>query len=154
MIVKDYDLGFSFEISDEFTEISRDKYSVFNVDDDTLHYFLYLDEESNEYPFAIIKGKKCETIEEYEQQIVTEVNEFQNLYSEADVSPVLTIQVEGSRRLDRVSIDFKDGGYKTVVYFTYVGGHLVTASTSIESDADAYEGSVFKIFNSIKEMEN
>ncbi len=152
MLVKDYDLGFTFEIDDQFTEISRDKYQIFDVDEDTLHYFLYLDEESNEYPFAIIKGKKCADIKEYEEELVKEVNELSDLYTEANVSAIFTIQVEGSRRLDRVSIDFKDGGYMTVVYFTYINGYIVTASTSIERDADDYEGSVFRIFNSMREI--
>lgn len=153
MLVKDYDLNFTFEMNDDFTEISKDKYSVFGVDDDTLHYFLYLDENSQEYPFALVKGKKADSVEAYEKIILDEVEEFKKLYGDAEVSDVFTIEPKGGRRVDRVSIDFNDGGYMSVVYFTLVHGYVVSASTCILEDADNYEGNLYAIMSSIKEIE-
>ena len=153
MLVKDYELNFTFEISDEFNEISKDKYKVFGVDDDTLHYFLYLDENNEEYPLALIKGKECANIEDYEKTIQAEVDQFKKEIPSAVVSDIFTIEPEDGRRVERVSIDYQDGGFMTVVYFTYVGGHVVSASTSILEDADDYEAGLYKIMQSIKEME-
>ncbi len=154
MLVKDYDLGFTFEISDEFTEITRDKYSVFDVnDEDTLHYFLYLDDESTEYPFAIVKGSKCDSVEEYEKTLQHEVDQFKELYTDAVVSEIITLNDPEGRKVERVSIDFQDGGFISVVYYTLVNGYIVSASTSIVQDGDEYEASLYNIFNSIKEVE-
>ena len=152
MLVKDYDLNFTFEISDDFTEISKDKYDVFGVDEDTLHYFLYLDQENQEYPFSLIKGKEFKSDEEYEKTILGEVEELQKLYADAYISDVYTIKAEGQRRLDRVSIDFNDGGFMSVVYYTPVNGHIVTSAASIIEDADEYEAGLYKLMSSIKEM--
>ena len=154
MLVKNYDLGFTFEISDEFTEITRDKYSVFDVNEDTLHYFLYLDDDSTEYPFSIVKGSECSSIEEYEKILQSEVNQFKELYTDATVSGIITLKDEKGRRVERVSIDFKDGGFISVVYYTLVNGHIVAASTSVTNDGDEYEASLYQIFNSIKEVED
>lgn len=153
MLVKDYELNFTFEIGGEFTEISKDKYSLFGVDMDTLHYFLYLDDNGQEYPFAMVKGKKCKDYAEYEKNIVAEVKEFEKLYPDATISEVITIAPEDRHRVERVSIEFNDGGYMQVVYFAFVNGYTVSASTCIEEDVDDYEVGLYQVMASIKEMD-
>ena len=63
MLVKNYDLNFTFQMEDDFTEISKDKYSVFGVDEDsTLNYFVYIDEDDgSESGFSLIKGANTGT---------------------------------------------------------------------------------------------
>ena len=154
MLVKDYDLNFTFEMPDEFTEISKSKYDVFGVDEaSTLHYFLYLDEDNNEYPFSIYKGEKCDSIEEYEKVVLDEVEKFKEEFPDATVQDVYSITAPNGRRVERLAIDFNDGGYLLVVYYTLVNGYIVTASANILEDADEYEAGLMDIMLSIKETE-
>ena len=154
MLVKNYDLNFTFQMEDDFTEISKDKYSVFGVDEDsTLNYFVYIDEDDgSESGFSLIKGAKCDSVEDYEKKLLEEVNQFQELFPDATIGTVFSIQPKGGRRVDRVIIDFNDGGYLTAVYYTLVNGYIVLASTHILEDADKYEEGLLRIMLSIEEM--
>ena len=153
MLVRDYELGFTFEIGNDFSEISKDKYELFGVDESVLHYFLYIDDDGNENPFSLIKGAKCASVEEYENTIATEIEKFQELYDDADVSNVIKIETEDGRRLDRFTVDFNDGGYLMVFYYTMVHGTIVSACANIIDDADEYEAGLMAVMLSIKETE-
>lgn len=147
MLVKDYDLGFTFEVNNEFTELSKAKYDLFDVPKDTLHYFIYLDDDDNEYPFAITKGPKCADETAYEQAIIADGQKLKDENEGATVYDLATIRMQDDRRIDRMTVEYDGTMYAK--YYTYIGGYMVTAAVEIDKACDENEEGLYLLFASI-----
>ena len=66
MKYRNYEVGFTFEVPDVFSEVKQSSYNVFDVPEDTMHYFICLDENGDIIrSFSMVKDGPCNSDEDF-----------------------------------------------------------------------------------------
>lgn len=141
------DYGFSFEISDSYTEVKKEDYKKFHLDETTLHVFTKLEGKAPK-SISINRDDECPQDSQYLQLIQLNINNMQKMGMEILNRSFIT--TESGRRIDKTICVFKD--LKFCVYFTRVKKILISASIVIGADRDKNEAELYNIFASIKEL--
>ncbi len=151
MLVKNYELKFSFEVNDDFSEIKSTSYEAFNVAPNTIHYFVKLDDEGNVgRVLSLCKDKKCTNEEEVLAVVKRNVEQMKkfgfDLIFEND------FETHKNRKIyRRVFID-EEQEHAFVTYFTLIKGVLIASTTEITEFYDEYEEEMYEIFATIEEF--
>lgn len=141
------DYGFSFDISDSYTEIKKSDYKKFHLEESTLHVFTKLEGKTPK-SISIIRDDECPQDSQYLQLIQLNINNMQKMGMEILNRSFIT--AENGRRIDKTICVFKE--LKFCVYFTRVKNMLISASIVISADRDKNEAELYQIFASIKEL--
>ncbi len=151
MLIKNYELGFSFEISDDYSEIKESSYPAFNVGKNTLHYFIQLDDAGEiSKVFSICKDKKCENEETALNLVKANVDVMEKvgfkLISENDFETHL------GRKIYRRVFEDEEGEHTFVTYFTVVHNTVIASTVEILDSYDEYEEEMYAVFVTINEF--
>ena len=151
MLIKNYELGFSYELSDDYSEIKESSYKAFGVGPNTLGYFVQLDEAGEiDKVFSLVKDKVCINDEE----IKTLIDQNIKTLKKAGFDMVYENDFEtdqGRKIYRRVFVDeTKELTY--VTYFTLIHNTIVTSTTQILDFYDEYEEEMYAVFASITEI--
>lgn len=153
MKYRNYEVGFTFEVPDEFSEVKSSSFPVFNVDPNTMHYFIKLDEKGNVIrALSFNKDEPCKTDDDAIRIITTTIQQLEELGYH--VLQFNELKTDGGKFIQRAV--FYDENLKAdlgvLMYFMRVKDAIVTSSCYITEFYDGYEDELFDIFNSIKEV--
>ena len=153
MKYRDYKIGFTFEVPDYFSEVRESSYEIFDVAEDTLHYFIQLDDEGEIVRNFSIGARE---LTDKNQDAKEAVDSFVEMLDEMGYVRVQdnVLITESGREIYRYVLYDEDIGTEMAVltYVTKVKDHLITSSCLIEEFYDFFEQEMFKIFDSIEEM--
>lgn len=151
MLIKNYELGFSYELSDDYSEIKESSYNAFGVGPNTLNYFVQLDEEGQiDKVFSLVKDKTCLD----EKEIKSVISDNIASLKKAGFKMVYENDFEtdqGRKIYRRVFVD-ETGELTYVTYFTLIHNTLVTSTTQILDFYDEYEEEMYAVFASMVEI--
>lgn len=151
MLIKNYDLGFSFEISDEYSEIKELSYGAFGIDKSTLNYFVQLTEEGEiDKTFSLCKDRVCINEEEVKECLLQNVNKIKKAGFELIYENEFDTHT-GRKVYRKVFVDEKKE-VMFATYFTLINKTIVASTTQIIDFYDEYEEEMYAIFASIKEL--
>lgn len=150
MLIKNYELGFSFEISDDYSEIKEQSYKAFGVGPGTLNYFVQLDDNGEvDKVFSICKDKVCINEEEIQKCIDKNIAAIEKTaFKCTDRSD---FEINGRKIYRCVFVD-AEAELSYVTYFTLIHQTLVASTTQFLESYDEYEEEMFAIFASIEEI--
>ncbi len=151
MLIKNYELKFSFEISDDYNEIKSTSYSAFEVAPNTLNYFVQLDDSGEiSKVFSICKDKVCNN----EEEIFAVIDNNVSLLKNAGFDLVEHNEFEthlGRRIYRRVFLD-ETQEHAFVTYFTLVHNTLIASTVELLDSYDEFEEELYAVFVTIKEF--
>lgn len=153
MKYRNYEVGFTFEVPDDFSEVKQSSYEVFNVPADTMHHFIQLDDNGDIVrSFSITKSEPMETDDQIKEYIDKNLAQLDELGIHKVVQN--QIQTTDGRTIDRVVL--YDENMKEdlgiLTYFMKVKNVLIMASCYIVEFYDEYEEELYDVFDSIKEV--
>ena len=152
MKYRDYKVGFTFEVPDYFSEVREASYEVFEVANNTLKYFILLDDEGE-----IIRSfsfTKDETPIKSDQDYKDVLEE--NLYTMEEIGLTQVINSEFTTEkgihVDRyVFADLEDDdNIGILMYFARIKDAFVVSSTYIQNFDDFFETEMRTIYESIE----
>ena len=153
MKYRNYEVGFTFEVPDDFSEVKQSSYEVFNVPEDTMHHFIQLDDNGDIVrSFSITKSEPMETDDQIKEYIDKNLAQLDEL----GIHKVIQnqIQTTDGRTIDRVVLydENMEEDLGILTYFMKVKNVLIMASCYIVEFYDEYEEELYDIFDSIKEV--
>lgn len=153
MKYRNYEVGFTFEVPDVFSEVKQSSYEVFGIPADTMHYFICLDDDGNiERSFSIIKEGSCNSEEDFQNIVKYSLEDLDEIGVHVIESSQFTTE-EGKVVERRVMYDENmEEDLGILMYFIRVKDVVVMSSCYIEEFYDANEDELFTVFNSIKEV--
>ena len=153
MKYRDYKIGFTYEVPDYFSEVRESSYEIFNVAEDTLHYFIQLDDDG-EIIRNFSMGAKGPI--EKDKDVKIAVDNFIDALKELGYVIIKEniLTTDNGRKIYRYVLfdDEIEQDLAVLVYLTQVKDHLVTSSCLIEEYYDSFEQEMFSIFNSFEDM--
>lgn len=154
MKYRDYKVGFSVEVPDYFSEVKEASFEVFGVSENTLKYFILLDDEGEVVRSLSLtrNPEPLKTEDEYIEAIRKNISAMEELgykvvYNNALVMP-------NGREVERVFFfdDRIEEDVAILAYFTKVKDYLIVSSTICQEFYDDFESELLEIFNSIEEI--
>lgn len=146
MKVLNKEYKFSFEVPDEYKEISKNDYEKYHIDPSTLHVFVKMDGNT---PRTISINRDDTFADEDDYLALIQLNATNMEKMEMKITNRSFMTTENKRRIDKISSSFK--GLKFCTYFTRIGNMLIAASVEVEADRDEHEVELYSIFASIRE---
>lgn len=152
MKYRDYKVGFAFDVPDYFSEVRESSFEVFNVAENTLKYFILLDDDGEIVrSFSFTKdGTKVETDEKYKEVLEKNIA----IMDEVGFTKVTNNQLKTEKGLiiDRyVFADLEmEENIALLVYFTRIKDAFITSACYIGEFYDEFENEMFEIYNSIE----
>lgn len=154
MKYRDYKVGFTVELPDYFNEVREASYDVFDVAEDTLKYFIILNDDGEvERSLSLNKNaEEVKTDEEYKQAVEKAISDFESLGLTKILHGEMTL--ESGRKVDRLIMFDKEQEENVAIlfYFTRVKNSLVCSSSYVVEFYDQFETELINIFNSIEEL--
>ena len=147
MKVLNKEFRFSFEIPDEYREISKSDYEKFNIDESTLHVFVKMEGNT---PRTISINRDDTFADEDDYLALIQLNASNMEKMEMKITNRSYMTTERGRRIDKISSEFK--GLKFCTYFTRIGNMLIAASVEVNADRDEHEAELYSVFASINEQ--
>ena len=152
MKYREYKVGFTFEVPDYFSEVRESSFEVFNVADNTLKYFIFLNDEGEVLrSFSFSKDKDVVKTDEQYQEVL---NKNINLMEQAGFTKVINNQLKADNGLliDRyvyADLEMKEK-VGLLVYFVRIKDAFIVSSCYITDFYDFFEQEMFDIYNSIE----
>jgi len=154
MKYRDYKVGFTFEVMDHFSEVRESSFEVFDVADNTLKYFILLDDEGEiERSLSITKDSaEIKSDEDY----ATAIDRNVALMEEMGYVKLMNnqLQTEKGYIIDRYV--FGDPEIEEtiglLVYFMRLKNSLLISSCYIGELYDDFENEMFFMYNTIEEL--
>ena len=154
MVYRDYQIGFSVEMPDHFSEVREASYEVFNVSEGTLKYFIVLNDDGD-----ILRSLSFNTEEarvnnkdEFLEVVKRNIEQLEHAGMKKVMNDTLT--TPSGREIERYimcDID-EEVDYGILIYFTKIKNRVVVSSTPVFEFFDVYETELFEIYDSIKEL--
>lgn len=153
MKYRNYEVGFSFEVPDNFSEVKQSSYEVFGVSPETMHYFICLDDDGNVIrSFSINKDEPCKSDEDYIEIIKKTLEQLDELGFH--VLQNNELKTENDKIIERFVLydENMEENLGILLYFMRVKDAVITSSCYIVEFYDEFEDELFSVFNSIKEV--
>lgn len=153
MKYRNYEVGFTFEVPDDFSEVKSSSFPVFDVDPATMHYFICLNEKGDvTRSISLNKDEPCKTDDDAVKIITTTLNQLEELGYH--VLQFNELKTDDGKYIERFVFydENLEADLGVLVYFMRVKDALITSSCYITEFYDGYEDELFGIFNSIKEI--
>ena len=152
MKYRDYKVGFSFEVPDYFSEVRETSYEVFDVAENTLKYFILLDDDGEVVrSFSIVKDEEqVKTDEQYNEVLQKNIDTMEQLGYTKVINNQL--KTDSGMIIDRyvfADLDMEEN-IAVLVYFVRIKDSFVTSSCYIGEFYDEFEEELFNIYNSIE----
>ena len=152
MKYRDYKVGFSFEVPDYFSEVRETSYEVFDVAENTLKYFILLDDDGEVVrSFSIVKDEEqVKTDEQYNEVLQKNIDTMEQLGYTKVINNQL--KTDSGMIIDRyvfADLDIEEN-IAVLVYFVRIKDSFVTSSCYIGEFYDEFEEELFNIYNSIE----
>jgi len=152
MKYRDYKIGFTYEVPDYFSEVRESSYDVFDVAEDTLHYFIQLDDEGEIIRNFSMGAKTIDGDNDIESIVADYVASME----EAGYVKLLenTITTTNGRTIYRYTFYDEDieEDVGILTYLIKVKDSVITSSCFIKEFYDFYEQEMYGIFDSIQEL--
>ena len=145
MTIINFDLNFTFEIPDDYEEITKKAYKEYNLDASTLHVFIRASEDKPFNSISINRDADVKDEKEYEEIVDLNIDNMTKIGFE-NFSLVTYKSKNG--RVDILYSSFKR--IKYVTYFTCVNGTVIASSAEIKEKGDQNEKDLKGIFDSIE----
>lgn len=153
MKYRNYEVGFTFEVPDNFSEVKQSSYEVFNISPDTMHYFICLDDNGDvTRSFLINKDEPCKTDDDMISIIQTSLKQLEEMGYH--VLQFNELKTESGKYIERFVFydENLDADLGVLMYFMRVKDAVISSSCYITEFYDQYEEELFSVFNSIKEI--
>ena len=152
MKYKDYKVGFTFEVPDYLSEVREASYEVFNVAENTLKYFIMLDDDGEIVrSFSFSKDEAPVKTDTAYKEVLEK-----NLQAMEDLGLTKLINTEFTTakgiHVDRyVYVDLEmDEAIGLLLYFARIKDSLVVSSCYISNFDDFFETEMRNIYESIE----
>ena len=146
MKYRDYKVGFTVEVPDYLSEVKEASYEVFNVADNTLKYFILLDDDGEVVrTLSIAKDDRVvKTEEEYLEVVESSVVEMEDIgFKRVFNNTMITPSGRVVERYFLCDVELEEN-IALLAYFTRVKDSVVVSTT--------YVTELFDIFDSIQEL--
>jgi len=153
MKYRNYEVGFTFEVPDNFSEVKPSSYEAFDVRPETMHYFICLDDKGEIMrAFSINKDVPCNTDDDMVNIIKTTLEQLDQLGYH--VLQFNELKTESGKLIERFVFydENLDKDLGILMYFMRVKDAVVVSSCYIKEFYDEYEDELFTVFNSIREI--
>ncbi|MBR4770451.1 MAG: hypothetical protein IK090_05935 [Clostridia bacterium] len=146
MQIVNKELGFTYDVPDDFKEIPKEKYKEYNIEEGTLGVFVKL---IDGVPFTISLNRDDDAPDEKTYKELVDENAFN--MKRMGMTIIGRVERAGKRaKIDVLYSEFK--GLRFVTYFTTICGIMVACSTEIKEKDDEFDKTVAALFESIKEI--
>lgn len=146
MQIVNKELGFTYDVPDDYKEIPKEKYKEYNIEEGTLGVFVKM---IDGVPFTISLNRDDDAPDEktYKELVAENAANMKRM----GMTIVEQIEQTGGRaKIDVLYSEFK--GLRFVTYFTTVCGIMIACSVEIKKKGDKSDVIVSDLFNSIKEI--
>lgn len=154
MKYRDYKVGFTVEVPDYLSEVKEASYEVFNVADNTLKYFILLDDDGEVVrTLSIAKDDRVvKTEEEYLEVVESSVAEMEDIgFKRVFNNTMITPSGRVVERYFLCDVELEEN-IALLAYFTRVKDSVVVSTTYVTEFFDEFENELFDIFDSIQEL--
>ena len=153
MQYRDYRVGFTFEVPDEFSEVKEASYEVFEVAPNTLHYFIELDDDGEIVrSFSLSNDRKVKDEKDCERLADDSVALLESNGFKVEDREKLTTNKDRIIYRYVLRDDENDGNPLMVIYFTRIKDQVVISSRFINEGYDENELEMLQIFDSFEEL--
>lgn len=154
MKYREYKVGFTFDVPDYFSEVRESSFEVFDVPENTLKYFIILDDDGEiERSFSFNRDDEpVKTKEDFLNAVESNISNMEELgYTRVYTD---TITTESGREIVRhfMCDTEMEENLAIVMYFTHIKNNLVCSSTFGREFFDSPESEMLEIYNSIEEL--
>ena len=154
MKYREYKVGFTFEVPDNFSEVREASYEVFNVAENTLKYFIELNDDGE--IVRSISLNRDEGLVKTDDDLKNAIQDNVELLEQAGLTQVENniLITDSGRQIHRyVFADLEqEENIGLLFYFTRIKNALIVSSCYINNFYDFFEDELFNIFNSIEEL--
>ena len=153
MKYRNYEVGFTFEVPDVFSEVKQSSYNVFDLPEDTMHYFICLDENGDIIrSFSMVKDGPCNSDEDFNNIVKNALNDLEKI--DVHVVQENQLRTESGKIIERKVLYDEDmeEDLGILMYFMRVKDIVLISSCYIEEFYDENEDELFAVFNSVKEV--
>ena len=154
MKYRDYKVGFTVEVPDYLSEVKEASYDVFDVADNTLKYFILLNDDGDIVRSLSLTqdDREVKTEEEYLEVVESSIADMENAgFKRVFNNTMITPSGRVVERYFLCDLELEEN-IALLAYFTRVKNSVVVSTTYVTEFFDEFENELFDIFDSIKEI--